>query len=774
VIAQALQALRGHRQFIVYRLEPSKARPGKMEKIPCDYRTGQNASAQDPAIWLDADTAIALATMWGSPYGLGFVLTAECKRFCLDVDNCLVDGQWSPFALELCAMFPGAAIEVSQSGRGLHIWGSYIGKVPPHKCRNGELGIELYTSGRFIALGQDGASVGDTATDCTAALQQLIAFYFQPDSARDETQEWATGPRDTWSGPADDEELIQRALRSRSTSAAFGARASFADLWNANEEALGKTYPAAGRPYDASGADAALAQHLAFWTGADAERMRRLMLRSALVREKWEREDYLRRTITGACSRQVEVLADEAGRRRQQIEESMRIGEGADKIDIAGTMTLEEMRNRFVFIQDGRQVVDGQHPQHVAALADWKASLKASTTTVEVKGQFNYDGTPKTRTYETTTLWEKSPERQQCVAITFKAGGKLLIPDTQGRRAYNIWTPIDRSVPPGDASLFLEHVDYLFRSDAGRFLDWLSHIEQKPGELPHFGWIHISDRHGTGRNWISSVIARLWPGCAAINFDLSGTLRNGFNDRLSCKLIAVVDEIQEGGSNAKWDNAETMKRLVTEEYREINPKFGRKREEFNACRWLIFSNHISALPLDEQDRRFNVVRCEALPHPPEYYTRLYGALKEPAFIAGVARLLGSRDLTRFNPGAHAVMNESKEAVIAASRSEADEILADLVRNWPADIIHASTIGELITGLPGGKITRAHSHALERRGIRPYDKKIRIGETIIRVNILRNFAQWKDADSVQIRRELDRGPQIPFASARAYLERLSAV
>ena len=52
MIPGALEALTVHRQFIVYRLETSKSRPGKTDKIPCDYRTGNPANAHDPAIWL--------------------------------------------------------------------------------------------------------------------------------------------------------------------------------------------------------------------------------------------------------------------------------------------------------------------------------------------------------------------------------------------------------------------------------------------------------------------------------------------------------------------------------------------------------------------------------------------------------------------------------------------------------------------------------------------------------------------------------------------------
>lgn len=97
---------------------------------------------------------------------------------------------------------------------------------------------------------------------------RLEAMIGQKDHAKDGT------------GPTDDEELIRRAIRSKSVNAAFGNKASFQDLWEGNVEALARTYPDELRGYDSSSADAALAQHLAFWTGCDCARMERLMLKS--------------------------------------------------------------------------------------------------------------------------------------------------------------------------------------------------------------------------------------------------------------------------------------------------------------------------------------------------------------------------------------------------------------------------------------------------------------------------------------------------------------
>lgn len=81
-------------------------------------------------------------------------------------------------------------------------------------------------------------------------------------SSRD--NEWTTEPCENWRGDTDDKELIDRMLNSKPLKSAFGGKATFRDLWEANVDALSKSYPDSNRPYDVSSADAALALHLAF------------------------------------------------------------------------------------------------------------------------------------------------------------------------------------------------------------------------------------------------------------------------------------------------------------------------------------------------------------------------------------------------------------------------------------------------------------------------------------------------------------------------------
>ena len=198
-IPPALQALTAYPQFILYKLVPSKRDPSKMDKLPVDHRTlqvfvkGQDWQ-QDPNAWTTSQHAISMVAMCGPEYGVGFFFTPSDPFFFVDLDKCLNPDNttWSQVATDVMSKLPGAAIEVSQSGRGLHIFGK--GVSPAHGCKNIPLGLEMYTEGRFVALTGTNA-VGDAGLDCTDMLPSLVASYFPSSGGSTAgTMEWREEP----------------------------------------------------------------------------------------------------------------------------------------------------------------------------------------------------------------------------------------------------------------------------------------------------------------------------------------------------------------------------------------------------------------------------------------------------------------------------------------------------------------------------------------------------------------------------------------------------
>lgn len=133
-------------QFVLWR-EDQKPGKTKPDKVPLDHQTWLFSNAHDSANWLAFDQACALALQ--QAVGIGFVLTPHDPFACIDLDGCIGPGDvLSLMAREIALGFPGAWIERSHSGQGLHIW---VKGAVPGGGRRGN-GIEAYSAKRFIAL----------------------------------------------------------------------------------------------------------------------------------------------------------------------------------------------------------------------------------------------------------------------------------------------------------------------------------------------------------------------------------------------------------------------------------------------------------------------------------------------------------------------------------------------------------------------------------------------------------------------------------------------
>ena len=99
VLPPAFAAMGAYRQFVLWIPIPSTTRPGKTDKITINPHTGTIADAHDTAIHLTAQEAIGIAPRWQA--GVGFTFTDRDPFFFLDIDNCLVNGQWTDTATNL-------------------------------------------------------------------------------------------------------------------------------------------------------------------------------------------------------------------------------------------------------------------------------------------------------------------------------------------------------------------------------------------------------------------------------------------------------------------------------------------------------------------------------------------------------------------------------------------------------------------------------------------------------------------------------------------------
>lgn len=722
--------------------------------------TGAKASSTDPSTWTNFDAACNAALERG--WHIGYVFTEDDPFACIDFDVCdaqtqLAKGQpedsskWT-MPGEMAAFWDATQrldsyAEVSRSGKGLHvIVKGNIGKGikrPP---------IEIYSEARFLI------STGDVRLNRSIKDQQA----WLDDQVRDRV---AIPTALAEVEPTESDETVIEKGRASSK--------KFDGLWRGEWQG---DYPSQ------SEADYALLGLLATATPSDAQ-IRRIFRQSGLgQRKKARRDKYINyalekfrasqaTTSANAAALDASIDAALADRRDKQRFKFKQIGEGESDITKLNppTMDLDMMLHSLVHVYAEQTYVAFRDMPAIRTSEAGMRSLLAHNTTKKVVEE---EGKIKKVEIPTFNIWKVNSRRIQVYTLTFDPRYGEVCSSPDGRPALNLWRPTPHVSPPqwqNTIQPFLGHMAYLVPADdeRERLLDWLAHIEQAPGELPHHHYLMIATEQGIGRNWLSSLLACVWPGHVALDFNLVQSLSSGFNGQLSRKLLANVDEINEGGKAEQWAHSEKLKSMVTARERFINVKYGLQHAEHNCCRWLLFSNYESALPLHDNDRRWNVIRSPGPPRDPNYYAEIYKLLDDPQFAAAVREYLRTRSLTSFNPGARAIMNEAKEAVVAMSQSPEDERATELVRTYPRDLILAEHLFEAIFGdMPSewvntsdtGRKWKLLPSIASKAGIRKWNKNdvTLFGKRNRKVWILRNPQRWRQvADPRELEQELSR-------------------
>lgn len=716
----ALHGFTAFNQWLNYRLTPQPG--GKMKKEAVG-RGGYRVDPTDPAEWMSYEEAAAT----GRP--LAFSFSESDPFFFLDIDNAFNSDHWSDRALQLLRDLSGVAVEISSSGRGLHLFGAMVPGLD-HSNRRDELGLEFYTRGRFVALTGNMLTPDGSVFHSPPALPTLVAEYFPP-SQHTAATDWTDSPCDGWVGPTDDDELVRRASRHVSASGAFAGKATFADLWAGNAEALAHAFPSSTGPYDASSADAALCAHLAWWTGKDCERMARLLRESGLRRDKHDREDYVQRTVLRACGLVTDVLCDRPAAAlpvpKPPAAAPLAVASARqaapELVESVGFLRAEQMVELFkgcVYARDIDRV--------------WMPNgelLKPAAFNVFFGGyQFLMDDIGKKTTDEAFKAFTRNPmlRAPQVAAVTFDPNLEpgAIVTDFKGRDAVNTWLPPVVKEIDGDPSPFLNHLAKVLPDERDRqiLLSWMAALVQYPGHK--FAWAPVLQGvEGNGKSFFamccSAAVSPLYS-----HTPRSKDLMKEFNSWMHRTLFAIVDE-------ARVDTPEmieALRNLITEETQTIEPKGVDADSQRVFTNFMFTMNDKRAMKKTRNDRRlamfYTAQQCEADiardGMDGEYMPNLYAWAKgQHAFKHlgdGYGFAVITHYLKRFKIPDE--MNPIGMAHRAPRTSAHEEAVSSALGPREQELQEA-----IESGVPGFRGGWASSHyALEK--LRETDKRVRVG------------------------------------------------
>ena len=294
--------LRERDRWVVWRWESDPNNPDKRRKPPyCVADPSRHASSTKPETWAPFEQAVAVVEA-GQADGIGYAM--QPPEVFVDLDAELPEADRWAIAAKL-----DSYTETSPSGAGLHtlIVANLNGGRHPQ-------GIGVFQTGRWCYFtGDHVAGTPTTIEERQAELDEVLA-HFLPDG---QTALCPNGTRVVVPVALDDQAVLEKARTAKN-----GAGHRFEALWNGDTSAYDD---------DDSRADLALCSMLAWWTNRDPDRVDRMFRASALMRDKWEREE-----LPGAD--------DRGGDRRDNSETSFSHPPGTSEHRMASNPSLLEER----------------------------------------------------------------------------------------------------------------------------------------------------------------------------------------------------------------------------------------------------------------------------------------------------------------------------------------------------------------------------------------------------------------------------------------------
>lgn len=641
------------------------------EKLPCDAY-GKAIAVTDTAHHVDYATAAA--RVWP----VGFVIGDG--RAGVDLDGAVLpDGSFTPFGQWVANALVGAYMEISQSGRGLHIIGR--ADLPPgHATRVKGWPLEVYSEKRYFQLGK--ALGGSIDHDITAPLLEVMRHCGLRTEAATPASVLVEAGRDpAWCGPEDDAELIRiMCAQGRRTGAQmFNGTVTVAELWNVDQAALGRAYPSPGRAFDYSAAEAALMWHLSYFTGKDQPRMVRLF-------EAWpgyRREKHEARAGELVGRLLVKAAANPGVYRNSRYAPAVAaVGDvpalgGAPEAPAAVGGELSEL----VFHLPSGQVY------HVPEGKFWPtASVDARLPPIDVGNSAG--GMPGKTIKPSRWLAQNAAVHD----MTWAPGMPRMIRgyslrdgvwrDAPGRCILNTYEPPELPMPRNmGVDRWLKHIAKIYPDDCEILLDWMSFVAQNPGIKVNWA-IVLSGAQGIGKDFILDPLRR------AVGKFSNATpemiIKSEFNSYLKTRVL-IINEAKDTGGENKFQFYEKTKTIITSppDVHVINEKFGRPYEIPNLNGTVITTNHgVGGMYLPADDRRHHVAHseCTKADFSTSYWDDLWGWMRTSGAVEDCAAWLLARDVSRFNPKIPPERNAAFWQMVNSGQSAEANSLADVIEH----------------------------------------------------------------------------------------------
>lgn len=331
-----------------------------------------------------------------------------------------------------------------------------------------------------------------------------------------------------------------------------------------------------------------------------------------------------------------------------------------------------------------------------------------------------------------------------------------------GRRWANEYREetVPQAGPGGEAAIRMvqDHLKRLVPDDRERgiLLSWMAQNVRHPGRK--IRWApYVCGGQGTGKTFLAELLGMVM-GEANTRIVDGENLVSPFNGWAIGAAVVAIEEVYQTGH--LFEVGEKLKGVVANNRISLHKKGKDPFTAPNFSNYLLLSNHMDGLPVDEGDRRYFFVKTAITSEQAKalaaegYYTNLFDTCR--GAVAGLRRWLIEEVQMHpeFDPDGRAPETATRQAVIELSKSDADVAVGDLLRESNA-VTTASVVAHLTRRGVGEVKSRGLARLLTAHGFE-FHKSMWVHGATRRVYVR---SSWKVGRTpAEIAAELQRIPE----------------
>lgn len=245
--------------------------------------------------------------------------------------------------------------------------------------------------------------------------------------------------------------------------------------------------------------------------------------------------------------------------------------------------------------------------------------------------------------------------------------------------------PVLTDAEQGAVDLVKDHLARLFpdERERGVFTSWLAYNTRAPGGKVRWAPF-IYGAEGAGKSFFINLLGMVMgPGNVA-PLDAGTVCTSDFSGWAVGAAVRCMEEVKLHGHNAH-DVTNKLKQFHTNTIIDVHPKGRDPYRAINKTNYLLLSNYIDGLPLEEGDRRYFVLHCAVSKEEAKaltasgYFEALFAAIE--TFPGAVRKWLLEFDLhPEFQPDGQAPMTSAKQTTISLSKSNIYIAGEELIEN----------------------------------------------------------------------------------------------